>query len=164
MTDTPGSASTRTSRTIRATPETLFAACVDAEALVEWLPPAEMTGVMHAFDARVGGGYRMSLFDPSTGDHHPGKTSAHEDAVEVRFVELTPPHRIVEAIRFASDDPAFGGEMRLTVTFDAVAGGTEVTLAFDDIPPGIRPEDNDEGAHLSLAQLARRYESHDDGG
>ena len=46
----------------------------------------------------------------------------------------------------------------------AVAGGTEVTLAFDDIPPGIRPEDNDEGAHLSLAQLARRYESHDDGG
>ena len=41
----------------------------------------------------------------------------------------------------------------------AVAGGTEVTLAFDDIPPGVRPEDNDEGARLSLAQLARRYEA-----
>ena len=143
---------------IRAAPEALYLAFVDRDALVEWLPPAEMTGEIHAFDARVGGGYRMTLRYPSTGDHVPGKTSAHEDAVDVRFLELSPPHRIVESVRFDSADPAFGGEMRLTVTIEPVDGGSEVTLAFDDIPPGVRPEDNDTGARESLTQLARRFE------
>ena len=55
-------ASTRTTRRIRARPERVYAAFLDADALVAWLPPAEMTGAMHAFDPRVGGGYEMSLY------------------------------------------------------------------------------------------------------
>jgi uncharacterized protein YndB with AHSA1/START domain len=153
-----GGASTRTSRVIRARPEELYQAFVDPAALVEWLPPAEMTGTFHAFDARVGGGYRMSLFYPPGETAFQGKTAAHEDMVDVRFVELAPPRRIVEAVRFVTADPALQGEMTMTATFDEVADGTEVTLEFTGLPPGLRPEDNDAGARLSLEQLARRFE------
>lgn len=150
--------STRTTRVIRASPRVIHAAFLDPAALAEWLPPAGMTGRLHAFDARVGGGYEMSLFHPPDARGVHGKTAEHEDRVQVRFVEIAPPHRLVESIRFVSDDAAFGGTMTLTVTLEAVPGGTAVTLAFDDLPPGVRPEDNDAGARASLAQLARRVE------
>ena len=158
MTEAQVGASTRTSRIIQARPEELYAAFLDPAALVEWLPPAEMTGEIHQFDARVGGGYRMSLFYPPDEQAFTGKTADREDRVEVRFVELSPPRRIVQAVRFATADPAFMGEMTMTATFDEVPGATEVTLAFDNLPPGLRPEDNDAGARLSLEQLARRFE------
>ena len=151
-------ASTRTVRVIRATPEELYRAFLDPEALVAWLPPAGMSGRIHAFDARPGGGYEMSLFYPPDERHFRGKTAEREDRVAVRFLELTPPHRIVEAVRFVSDDPAYGGTMTLTVTLEPVADGTAVALAFDDLPLGVRPEDNDAGARASLEQLARRFE------
>jgi uncharacterized protein YndB with AHSA1/START domain len=148
----------RTSRTIKAPPETLYGAFVDPAALLAWLPPTEMTGKMHEFDARVGGGYRMSLFYPATEHNFSGKTADKEDMVDVRFVELTPPRRIVEAISFVSADPTFLGEMTMTATFDEVPEGTEVALVFKNLPPGLRAEDNDAGARLSLEQLARRFE------
>lgn len=149
---------TRTSRVIRATPRAVYDAFVDPAALLEWLPPGGMTGRIHAFDARVGGGYRMSLFYPESESRFRGKTAAKEDMVDVRFVTLEPPRRIVEAVRFVSDDPAFGGEMTLTVTFEEVADGAEVTMDFRPLPPGLRAEDNEAGARLSLDQLARRFE------
>jgi uncharacterized protein YndB with AHSA1/START domain len=65
--------------------------------------------------------------------------------------------RIVEAVTFVSDGSAFGGEMSITVTFDPVAGGTEVTFLCENLPPGLRPEDNEAGSHLSLEQLARLF-------
>ncbi|WP_245525803.1 MULTISPECIES: SRPBCC domain-containing protein [unclassified Mesorhizobium] len=143
---------------IKARPEELYAAFTDPAALVAWLPPAEMTGFIHAFDARVGGGYRMSLFYPPDERVFRGKTSDKEDMVKVRFVELTPPHRIVEAIDFVTDDPALLGEMTMTATFEEVPGGTEVTLLFENLPQGLRAEDNEAGARLSLEQLGRRFE------
>lgn len=149
---------TRTARVIHARPEELYNAFLDPDALVEWLPPAEMTGKIHELEARVGGGYRMSLFYPPDERTFRGKTTDREDRVEVRFVELEPPRRIVEAIRFATDDPAFLGEMTMTATFEEVPGGTEITLLFENLPPGLRPEDNDAGARMSLEQLARRVE------
>ena len=148
----------RTSRTIKAPPEALYEAFVDPAALLAWLPPAEMTGKMHEFDARVGGGYRMSLFYPPTEHNFSGKTADKEDMVDVRFVELAPPNRIVEAINFVSTDPAFLGEMTMTATFEEVPEGTEVTLVFKNLPPGLRAEDNDAGAQLSLEHLTRRFE------
>lgn len=149
---------TRTSRLVRAAPEALYRAFVEPELLLSWLPPDRMTGALHAFDARVGGGYRMSLFHPEDGRVFRGKSAEREDRVDVRFVELSPPARIVEAVRFVTDDPAFGGEMTQIITFTPVAGGTEVTLEFRDLPPGLRPEDNDRGARISLGRLARRFE------
>ena len=158
MTAAPEGTWSRTSRIIAAPPERLYDAFLDPDALAVWLPPSEMTGKIHAFDGRVGGGYVMSLFYPPDEQVFHGKTADREDRVEVRFVELAPPHRIVETIRFVSDDPAFQGEMRMTATFAEVAGSTEVTLLFENLPPGLRAEDNDEGARLSLEQLARRFE------
>lgn len=158
MTEEHAGAWTRTSRVIKARPQELYEAFVDPGALVAWLPPAGMTGDIHEFDARVGGGYRMSLFYPLDERTFRGKTSDNEDMVNVRFVELAPPRRIVEAVSFVSTDPALSGEMTLTATFQEVSAGTEVTLAFENIPPGVRPEDNDAGARSSLEQLARRFE------
>jgi uncharacterized protein YndB with AHSA1/START domain len=158
MTEARTGASTRTSRIIQARPEELYRAFTDPDVLVQWLPPAEMTGRIHEFDARVGGGYRMSLFYPPGEQVFQGKTADREDMVVVRFVGLAPPRRIVEAVTFVTTDPALMGEMTMTATFEEVPGGTEVTLAFDDLPPGLRPEDNDAGARLSLEQLARRFE------
>lgn len=148
----------RISRVIAAPREAIYQAFIDPDALVAWLPPAAMTGVIHEFEARIGGGYRMSLFYPPDERAFRGKSAEREDRVEVRFLELTPPRRIVEAVTFDTSDPAFLGEMIMTASFAAVPGGTEVTLRFENLPPGLRPEDNEIGAHLSLAQLARRFE------
>ena len=158
MTEERRGASTRTSRIIKARPEQLYQAFMDPAALVAWLPPAGMTGQIHAFDARVGGGYRMSLFYPPNERSFRGKTSDREDRLDVRFVELAPPRRIVEAVDFVTTDPAFLGEMTILVTFEEVPGGTEVTFLCKNLPPGLRAEDNEAGARLSLDQLARRFE------
>jgi len=149
---------TRASRIIKARPEEIYEAFMDPAVLVAWLPPAEMTGRIHEFDARVGGGYRMSLFYPPTERSFRGKTSEREDMVAVRFVELTPPRWIVEAVTFVTTDPAFLGEMTIEVTFAEVPGGTEVTFLCMNLPPGLRAEDNEAGSRLSLEQLASRFE------
>ena len=85
----------------------------------------------------------MSLFYPPDERAHRGKTSEKEDMVDVRFVELAPARRIVEAVSFVTTDPALSGEMTMTATFETVSGGTEVTLLFTNLPPGLRAEDNE---------------------
>jgi uncharacterized protein YndB with AHSA1/START domain len=150
-------ASTCVSRLVKAAPEAVYAAFVDPAALLAWLPPAEMTGQIHAFDARVGGGYRMSLFYPPEERHFRGKSAEREDRVEVGFVELDPPRRIVQTARFETDDPSLMGEMLMTTTFEPVDGGTEVTVLHENLPPGLRPEDDEAGGRISLDQLARRF-------
>jgi uncharacterized protein YndB with AHSA1/START domain len=122
-----------------------------------------MTGEIHEFDARVGGGYRMSLFYPADERSFRCKTSDNEDMVNVRFLELAPPRRIVEAVSFVTTDPAFFGEMTMIATFEEVSGGTEVTVVFKNLPPGLRAADNEAGSRLSLEQLARRFECEDGG-
>ncbi len=158
MTDATSGASTRTSSVIKAPRDALYRAFTDPAALAVWLSPGKMTGKVHAFDARVGGGYQMSLFYPASEQGTRGKTSEWEDRFTARFVELTPPSRIVQAITFDSGDPAFAGEMTMAVTFEESDGGTEVTIVFEHIPSGIRPEDNDAGKRSSLEKLARYLE------
>jgi uncharacterized protein YndB with AHSA1/START domain len=150
-----GGASTRSSIVVSAPRERVYAAFMNPDELLAWLPPAEMTGVFHQFDARVGGGYQMSLFYAPDEQSFQGKTAELEDRVVVRFVELSPPERIVEVVTFVSDDPSFAGEMTLTVSLSELPDGTEVTLLFENLPPGLRPEDNKAGADLSLGQLDR---------
>jgi uncharacterized protein YndB with AHSA1/START domain len=98
------------------------------------------------------------MFYPAAERGYRGKTAEREDRFTARFVELTPPSRIVQAITFDSTDPSFGGEMTMVVTLEERDGGTEVTILFEDIPPGIRPEDNDAGTRSSLEKLARYIE------
>lgn len=82
------------SRVIKAPREALYREFTDPAALAAWLSPGEMTGKIHEFDARVSGGYRMSLFYPSSEQVYRGKTSEREDRFAARFMELTPPTRI----------------------------------------------------------------------
>lgn len=146
---------TRNSRIIDASLETLYRAFTDPEALPQWLAPGEMTAKVHDFDGRAGGGYKMSLYYPASEDAPRGKSAEREDRFTARFVELTPPRRIVQAITFDSDDPAFAGEMIMDVTLQPEPQGTRVTIVFENIPPGIRAEDNEAGTESSLEKLAR---------
>ncbi|HEY3696194.1 SRPBCC domain-containing protein [Phenylobacterium sp.] len=150
---------TSVSRVIRAAPEDLYAAFLDPAALLAWLPPGRMTGRMHAFEACVGGGYRMSLFYPADEQAFRGKSAEREDRVDVRFVELSPPHRIVQTAVFDTPDPALQGEMWMVTTFEPVPGGAKVAIRHENLPPGLRPEDDQAGSQISLDQLARWIEA-----
>jgi len=144
-------------RVIPAPPDAVFAAFLDPDKLLAWLPPGGMTGTIQHFDARAGGGYRMTLAYPAGETRFKGKTTAKEDVVDVRFVVLDLPRRIVEAVRFAGGDPAFAGEMTIAIDFRAAAGGTEVAFTSSNLPPGLKAQDNDEGTRLSLENLARLF-------
>ena len=148
-------ASTRNEKFIKATPEALYRAFTDPVALAIWLAPGDMTGEVHSFEARVGGGYQMSLYYSSSEKIPRGKTEDREDRYTARFVELTPPRRIVAAITFDAVDPAFAGEMVMEVTLESADGGTIVSILFKNIPSGIRPEDNEAGTQSALEKLAR---------
>ncbi|MBI5030490.1 MAG: SRPBCC family protein [Chloroflexi bacterium] len=150
--------STRNSKTIKASPETLYRAFTNPKALAAWLAPGEMTGKVHSFDLRVGGGYEMSLFYPKSEKESRGKTRKKEDRYTARFVELVPSRKIVQAITFDSDNPSFSGEMIMEVKFEGRDSGTRVTITFKNIPSGIRPEDNKTGTRLTLDKLARYVE------
>jgi hypothetical protein len=89
-----------------------------------------MTGEIFSFDAQVGGGYRMSLFYPSSEPVCRGKTSERQDSFTSTFEELDP-RKIVQAINVISSDPAFAREMIMTDTLEPKEAGTEVTLVCD---------------------------------
>jgi uncharacterized protein YndB with AHSA1/START domain len=100
----------------------------------------------------------MSLFYPPNEHAFRGKTSDREDRVNVQFLELARPRKIVEVVSFDTTDPGLVGEMTMTATFEKISGGTEVTLVFKNLPPGLRAEDNEAGARSNLEQLARHFE------
>ncbi|MBO0867673.1 MAG: SRPBCC family protein [Micromonosporaceae bacterium] len=145
------------SRVVAAPPERVYAALVDPEALLAWLPPGQMTGRFERFDARPGGGYRMVLTyaDASAA---PGKSTVDSDVVEARFVEFVPGQRVVQAVDFVSDDPAFAGTMTMTWELAAADGGTRVAIRADDVPAGISAQDHAAGLASSLTNLARYVE------
>lgn len=143
---------TLVSRVINARPEAVFRAFLDQKALAVWLPPGSMTGVIHAFDAREGGGFHMSLVYPE-GEGR-GKTSESTDTFQGRFVKLVPNEQIVWAVEFESADPSFAGEMIMSTTLTPANGGTQVTINCENIPCGIRPEDNEAGCRSTLEKLA----------
>ena len=145
------------SRLVAAPPERVFRALVDQDALTAWLPPGDMHGSFERFDARPGGSYRMVLTyaDSSTA---PGKTTAGSDVVEARFVDIVPGARVVQAVDFVSDDPAYAGTMTMTWEVTAVDTGTRVDIRADDVPDGISSEDHAAGLASSLAKLAAYVE------
>ncbi len=147
----------RASRVVAAPPERVFAALVDPDSLAAWLPPEGMTGSFEQFDARPGGSYRLVLTyeDPSTAA---GKATSDTDVVEARFVEIVPGVRVVQAIDFVSDDPAYGGTMTMTWEVAPAAAGTRVDIRADNVPAGISAEDHAAGLASSLANLAAHLE------
>ena len=149
--------STKVSRVIKASRKAIYRVLTDPEALARWRVPDDMMGKMHEFDLRPGGRYRMSLTytDPKGA---PGKTSADTDTFEGRFVELIPDEKVVEAIVFEAEDAKFGGVMTLTSSLADADGGTLVTMEHENLPAGVRPEDNELGTTMSLTKLAAFFE------
>jgi uncharacterized protein YndB with AHSA1/START domain len=145
------------SRVVAAPVDQVYAALVDPAALETWLPPEGMTGVFERFDARPGGSYRLVLTYRDSASAH-GKTTADADVVEARFVDLVAGERVVQAVDFVSDDPAFGGTMTMTWEVSALGDGTEVRIRAEDVPDGISAEDHAAGLSSSLDNLAAYLE------
>ena len=150
--------STQVSTVIKAPRPVVYKAFLDPAALAAWRVPENMTARVHSFEAREGGIYRMSLTYRDARQSPGGKTSEDTDTFQGRFVELVPDEKIVEAITFESDAPGFAGEMKMTTRLADVEGGTEVTMLCQDLPAGIRPEDNETGTRQSLHKLAALLE------
>jgi uncharacterized protein YndB with AHSA1/START domain len=142
---------------IAAPPDRIYAALVDPEALMVWLPPEGMTGRFERFDARSGGSYRLVLTyaDPSGSW---GKATADSDIVEARFIDLVPGVRVVQAVQFVSDDPAYAGTMTMRWEITLADEGTRVDIIADDVPDGIDADDHAAGLASSLANLATYLE------
>ena len=148
MSDKTASANTvRLHRVLRATPEKVYRAFLDVEALAKWLPPNGFTCRVHEMTSKVGGGFRMSFTNFSTGKSHSfGGT----------YVELKPHERIRYIEKF--DDPNLPGEMETTITLKKVSCGTEVTIVQEGIPPVIPAEMCHLGWQESLVSLAKLVE------
>jgi uncharacterized protein YndB with AHSA1/START domain len=142
---------------VAASADRVYAALTDRDALAQWLPPDGMSGAFEKFDARPGGGYRLVLtYADSTASA--GKSTAGTDVVEVCFVELVPDARVVQAIDFESDDPAYAGTMTMIWSLSQAAGGTLVEIRADDVPAGISEADHTTGMASSLDHLATYLE------
>ncbi len=152
--DGPAARIDRASRTILATPRTLFRAFIDPEILTNWRAPEGMTASIGAFDARVGGGYEMVLryTGPDAASH--GMSAPGEDQVQVRFVQLIAEELIEEEVLLLSDDPAFFRPMTLMTRFQPVKGGTKVTFEASHVPGPIVAQDHALGMEASLRRLA----------
>jgi uncharacterized protein YndB with AHSA1/START domain len=141
------------SRTVAAPPDRVYAALTDPDAMLQWLPPAGMTARFEYFDLSPGGGYRMVLtYTDASGSR--GKATADSDVVDVRFVEILPDVRIVQAVDFESDNPAFAGTMTITWELVPTDEGTRVEIRADNVPEGISAEDHAAGLVSSLDNFA----------
>ncbi len=149
---------TRVTRKIAAPASAIFEACTDPNLLVKWRVPDSMRAKIHRFDARPGGRFRMSLTYTDGDRTGGGKSTALSDIFEGRFAELVPDERVVELVEFEAGDIRFTGEMRVTTSLVSAEGGTEVTIACEDIPPGISLADNELGTRQSLEKLAALLE------
>jgi len=148
---------TRITCHINAPRAAVYGALLDARAVATWMVPTGMTSRVHAFDAREGGAFRISLtYDAPIGA---GKTTAHTDTFHGRFVELVENERVVETVEFETDDPALRGEMTITIALAGADGGTELVAVHDNLPAGLSAADNETGWRMSLAKLAALVEA-----
>ena len=138
----------RLHRVLRSKPERVYRAFLDPDAMVKWLPPHGFTGKVHELDARVGGRYRMSFTNFTTGSSH---------SFGGEYLELVPNERIRNTDRF--DDPNLPGEMITTVTLKQVSVGTEVNIVQEGIPEMIPAEACYLGWQESLTLLAQLVEA-----
>jgi uncharacterized protein YndB with AHSA1/START domain len=145
------------SRGIAAPPAQVFAALLDRDALMAWLPPKGMTASFEQFDPRPGGWYRLVL-TYADASRAPGKATPEADLIEARYIDIVPDVRIVQAVDFVSLDPAFAGTMTMTWEVSAVEAGTRVDIVAADVPDGISAEDHAAGLASSLATLAEHLE------
>ena len=134
-------------RVLRAKPETVYRAFLDADAKVKWLPPDGFTGKVHHLEAKVGGSYKMSFKNFATGQSH---------SFGGKFLELVPHERIRHTDKF--DDPNLPGEMQTTIELKAVSCGCELNVVQEGIPTVIPVDGCYLGWQQSLGYLAKLVE------
>jgi len=134
-------------RVLRATPDRVYRAFLDPDAMAKWLPPNGFTGKVHHMDPRVGGTYKMSFTNLTTG---------HSHSFGGEFLELVPNERIRHTDKF--DDPNLPGQMQTTVSLKKVSVGTEVTIVQEGIPSVIPVEACYLGWQESLTLLTQLVE------
>lgn len=139
-------------RVLRAPPERVYRAFLDADAMSKWLPPNGFTGKVHALDARVGGTYRMSFTNFAKGSSH---------SFGGEYLELVPGERIRHTDRF--DDPNLPGTMVTTISLRQVSCGTELDVVQEGVPAAIPQEACYLGWQESLALLALLVEAENPG-
>jgi uncharacterized protein YndB with AHSA1/START domain len=137
----------RLHRVLTAPPERVYRAFLDADAMAKWLPPNGFTGKVHQIDARVGGSYKMSFTNFTTG---------HSHSFGGKYLELVPNERIVHTDVF--DDPNMPGEMKTTITLRKVSVGTELNVVQEGVPDVIPAEACYLGWQDSLTLLAKVVE------
>lgn len=135
-------------RVLRSKAERVYKAFLDADAMVKWLPPNGFTGKVHQIDARVGGSYKMSFTNFSTGSSH---------SFGGRYLELVPNQRIRHTDQF--DDPNLTSEMQTTIVITPVSVGVELHVTQEGIPAAIPPEACYLGWQESLTLLAKLVEA-----
>ena len=135
-------------RVLAATPERVYRAFIDPDAMAKWLPPDGFTGKVHQSDARVGGTYRMSFTNFTTGQSH---------AFGAEYLELVPHERLRYTDRF--EDPGLPGEMITTITITKVSVGVELGIVQEGIPVALPPEACYLGWQESLALLRMLVEA-----
>ena len=138
----------RLHRVLRTTPEKLYKAFLDPDAMAKWLPPNGFTGKVHHMDAKVGGSYKMSFTNFSTKQGH---------SFGGKYLELVPNERIRHTDKF--DDPNLPGEMTVTIGLKKVSVGTELSIVQEGIPAAIPTEACYLGWQESLALLAQLVEA-----
>ena len=143
-----GTNTIRLHRVFRATPERIYRAFIDADAMVKWLPPNGFTGQVHHLEAKVGGTYKMSFTNFSTGNSH---------SFGGEYLELTPNERIRHTDRF--DDPNLPGEIQTTITLRQVFCGTELNIVQEGVPGVIPAEACYLGWQESLTLLSQLVEA-----
>jgi uncharacterized protein YndB with AHSA1/START domain len=137
----------RLHRVLRTSPEKIYRAFLDADAMAKWLPPYGFTCKVHHFEAKVDGTYRMSFTNFSTGNGH---------SFGGKFLELVPNERIRHTDAF--DHPGLPGEMVTTITLKKVSCGTELNIIQENVPAPIPVESCYLGWQESLAQLVKLVE------
>jgi uncharacterized protein YndB with AHSA1/START domain len=135
-------------RVLRTSPEKVYRAFIDPDAMAKWLPPNGFTGKVHQMDAKVGGMYRMSFTNFGTGKSH---------SFGGKYVELIPGEKIRYSDKF--DDPHLAGEMMTTMSYKKVSCGTELNIVQDGIPDVIPAEMCYLGWQESLTLLAKLVEA-----
>lgn len=143
----PDTGTVRLHRVLRAPPERVYRAFLDPDAMAKWLPPHGFIGKVHEMDARVGGGYRMSFTNFSTGSSH---------AFGGQYVELVPNERLRYTDRF--EDPGLPGTIQVTVTLSKSIAGTELQVLQEGIPAAIPVDFCYQGWQESLELLAKLVE------
>lgn len=153
-------ATTRVLRHINAPRERVYEALIDPEPVRRWMVPDGMTSEVHAFDAREGGRFRISLtYDDVS---RVGKSQGATDTFEGRFEKLVPGREVVQIVEFETDDPDVSGEMTITYSLrKADGGGTNIMAIHDGLPPGVDPGANEIGWKMSIEKLAALVEGRD---